>query len=169
VGQWKKTQTNSQSGGDIIMLRSLFLALVCTVLSTSALAADNGLIKKKSAHSVAVTLDRLEKILKEKGIGIAVRWNHSAKAKSVGMEMRDTEILIFGNPKMGTPLMISDQEIGIDLPLKALAYKDAQGQVWLVYNDPVYLKARYGIKDKDPVFEKMTGALNAMTDKAAAK
>jgi len=151
------------------MLRSLFLALVCTVLSTSALAADNGLIKKKSAHSVAVTLDRLEKILKEKGIGIAVRWNHSAKAKSVGMEMRDTEILIFGNPKMGTPLMISDQEIGIDLPLKALAYKDAQGQVWLVYNDPVYLKARYGIKDKDPVFEKMTGALNAMTDKAAAK
>jgi len=151
------------------MLRSLFLALVCTVLSTSALAADNGLIKKKSAHSVAVTLDRLEKILKEKGIGIAVRWNHSAKAKSVGMEMRDTEIMIFGNPKMGTPLMISDQEIGIDLPLKALAYKDAQGQVWLVYNDPVYLKARYGIKDKDPVFEKMTGALNAMTDKAAAK
>lgn len=151
------------------MLRSLIVVFVCTVLSTTAFAADNGLIKKKSAHSVAVTLDRLEKILKEKGIGIAVRWNHSAKAKSVGMDLRDTEILIFGNPKMGTPLMISNQEIGIDLPMKALAYKDATGQVWLVYNDPAYMKARHGIKDKDPVFEKMTGALNAMTDKATAK
>jgi uncharacterized protein (DUF302 family) len=151
------------------MLRSILIALVCTVLSTSVMAAGNGLIKKKSAHSVSVTLDRLEKILKSKGIGIAVRWNHSAKAKAAGLELRDTEILIFGNPKMGTPLMISDQEIGIDLPMKALAYKDAKGQVWLVYNDPAYLKARYGIKDRDPIFEKMTGALKAMTDKAAAK
>ena len=151
------------------MLRSFLLVIVCTVLSTSVLASDNGLIKKKSAHSVSVTLDRLEKILKSKGIGIAVRWNHSAKAKSVGMELRPTEILIFGNPKMGTPLMQSNQEIGIDLPMKALAYQDADGQVWLVYNDPAYLKKRHGITDKDAVFAKMTGALNAMTDKATAK
>ena len=151
------------------MLRSLIVVFVCAVLSTTAIAGENGLIKKKSAHSVAVTLDRLEKILKSKGIGIAVRWNHSAKAKSVGMDLRDTEILIFGNPKMGTPLMMSNQEIGIDLPMKALAYKDANGQVWLVYNDPAYMKSRHGITDKDPVFAKMTGALNAMTDKATAK
>jgi len=138
-------------------------------LSSAAMAEGNGIIKKKSAHSVKVTLDRLEKILKSKGIGIAVRWDHSAKGKKVGMDLRDTEILIFGNPKMGTPLMMSNQEIGIDLPLKALAYKDASGQVWLAYNDPAYLKQRHGISDKDPVFEKMTGALNAMTDKAVAK
>jgi uncharacterized protein (DUF302 family) len=155
------------------MLRRTFIvliaALMATSVSTAVLAQDNGIIKKKSAHSVKVTLDRLEKILKEKGIGIAVRWNHSAKGKGVGMELRDTEILIFGNPKMGTPLMMSNQEIGIDLPLKALAYKDADGQVWLAYNDPAYLKQRHGIADKDPVFEKMTAALNGMTDKAVAK
>ena len=155
------------------MIRRTFIALMAallvTGLSPTVTAQDNGIIKKKSAHSVKVTLDRLEKILKEKGIGIAVRWNHSEKGKGVGMELRDTEILIFGNPKMGTPLMISNQDIGIDLPLKALAYKDADGQVWLAYNDPAYLKQRHGIADKDPVFEKMTGALNGMTDKAVAK
>lgn len=147
----------------------LFCALIGTSFSATVLAGDNGLIKKKSAHSVKVTIDRLENILKKKGIGIAVRWNHAAKAKGVGMDMRDTEILIFGNPKMGSPLMLSNQEIGIDLPMKALAYKDAKGQVWLVYNDPAYMKNRHGISDKDPVFKKMTGALGKMTSKAAGK
>jgi len=151
------------------MLKRGIVVFVCALLSTAAFAADNGIIKKKSAHSVTVTLDRLEKILKEKGIGIAVRWQHSDKAKAAGFELRDTEILIFGNPKMGSPLMMSNQEMGIDLPMKALAYKDADGQVWLAYNDPAYLKQRHGITDKDPVFEKMTGALNGMTDKAVAK
>jgi len=147
----------------------LFCVLVGTSVSGQALADNNGLIKKKSVHSVKVTLDRLENILKKKGIGIAVRWNHAAKAKGAGISMRDTEILIFGNPKMGSPLKLSNQEIGIDLPMKALSYKDAKGQVWLVYNDPVYLKKRHGISDKDPVFAKMTGALNKLTSKAVGK
>ena len=151
------------------MLKRVLIVMVCTLLSSAAFAADNGIIKKKSAHSVAVTLDRLENILTKKGIGIAVRWNHSDKAKGVGMDLRDTEILIFGNPKMGSPLMMSNQEMGIDFPMKALAYKDADGQLWLAYNNPAYLKQRHGISDKDPVFEKMTGALNAMTDQAVAK
>lgn len=151
------------------MVKRIILVMVCAVLSTAAFAADNGLIKKKSAHSVAVTLDRLENVLKAKGIGIAVRWKHSEKAKAAGMELRDTEILIFGNPKMGSPLMMSNQEIGVDLPMKALAYKDEKGQVWLVYNDPAYLKKRHAISDKDAVFEKMSGALNGLTDKAIAK
>lgn len=155
------------------MLKRTTIIFLCALIgasfSTTALAGGNGLIKKKSAHSVKVTIDRLENILKKKGIGIAVRWNHAAKAKGVGMDMRDTEILIFGNPKMGSPLMLSNQEIGIDLPMKALAYKDAKGQVWLVYNDPAYLKNRHGISDKDPVFEKMTGALGKITSKATAK
>lgn len=147
----------------------LFCALIGTSVSSAVFADGNGLIKKKSAHSVKVTLDRLETILKKKGIGIAVRWNHAAKAKGVGIDMRDTEILIFGNPKMGSPLMMSNQEVGIDLPMKALVYKDAKGQVWLVYNDPAYLKKRHGIRDKDPVFAKMTGALNKLTSKAVGK
>jgi len=155
------------------MLKRTAIILLCTLfsttLTTTVFAGDNGLIKKKSAHSVKVTLDRLENVLKKKGIGIAVRWNHAAKAKGVGIDMRDTEILIFGNPKMGSPLMLSNQEVGIDLPMKALVYKDAKGQVWLVYNDPAYLKKRHGISDKDPVFAKMTGALNKLTSKAVGK
>lgn len=151
------------------MLKRTAIILLCALFSTTVLAGDNGLIKKKSAHSVKVTLDRLEKVLKKKGIGIAVRWNHAAKAKGVGIEMRDTEILIFGNPKMGSPLMMSNQEVGIDLPMKALVYKDAKGQVWLVYNDPAYLKKRHGISDKNHVFKKMTGALNKLTSKAVSK
>ena len=151
------------------MLKRTSIILLSLLIATSAFAGGNGLIKKKSAHSVKVTLDRLENVLKKKGIGIAVRWNHAAKAKGVGMAMRDTEILIFGNPKMGSPLMMSNQEVGIDLPMKALAYKDAKGQVWLVYNDPAYLKKRHAISDKDPIFKKMTGALNNLTNKAVAK
>lgn len=155
------------------MLRHALILMAITLLtpglSTVVSADENGIVKKQSMYSVKETLDRLENILKAKGIGIAVRWNHSEKAKAIGMELRDTEILIFGNPKMGSPLMMSNQEIGIDLPLKALAYKDASGQVWLAYNDPAYLKHRHGITDKDNIFEKMSAALKGMTDKATAK
>jgi len=151
------------------MIKRTLVILTCAFLATSAFADNNGLIKKKSANSVTVTIDKLENVLKKKGITVALRWKHSDKAKGVGMNMRDTEILIFGNPKMGSPLMLSNQEIGVDLPMKALAYKDAKGQVWLVYNDPAYLKKRHGISDKDPVFAKMTGALNKMTGIAVSK
>ncbi len=151
------------------MLKRTLLILVCTLFAGSIMAGENGIIKKKSMHSVTVTLDRLENILTKKGITVALRWKHSDKAKAVGMKMRDTEILIFGNPKMGSPLMLSNQEIGIDLPMKALVYKDADGQVWLAYNDPAYLKKRHGISDKDKVFAKMTGALDKLTSKAVGK
>ncbi len=151
------------------MLKRTLFVLVLTVFASSVMAGDNGIIKKKSMHSVTATLDRLENILTKKGISIAVRWKHSDKAKGVGMTLRDTEIMIFGNPKMGSPLMISNQEIGIDLPMKALAYKDANGQVWLAYNDPAYLKKRHGISDKDKIFTKMTGVLDKLTSKAVAK
>ncbi len=151
-----------------MLKRSLFI-LVCALFASSVMAADNGIIKKKSMHSVTATLDRLENVLTKKGITVALRWKHSEKAKGVGMPMRDTQILIFGNPKMGSPLMLSNQEIGIDLPMKALAYKDDKGQVWLAYNDPAYLKKRHGITDKDKVFAKMTGALDKLTSKAVGK
>ncbi len=150
------------------MYKTIILAALCLV-GTSVMAADNGLARKKSHHSVTVTMDRLENILKKKGISVALRWKHSDKANEVGVKLRDTEILIFGNPKMGSPLMMSNQEIGIDLPMKALAYEDEKGQVWLVYNKASYLKKRHGIKDKNLVFEKMAGALDKMTTKAVSK
>ena len=155
------------------MLHRTVMVMIFTLLSTglvtTSAADENGIVKKKSPHSVKVTLDRLENILKKKGITVVARVKHSAAAAKVDMKLADTELLIFGNPKLGTPLMMSNQEIGIDLPLKALAYKDASGQVWLAYNDPAYLKHRHAITDKDTVFEKMGGALNGMTDKAIAK
>ena len=150
-------------------LSVLLAAIVLTVVLTpTALAANDGLISKKSPHSVSKTLDRLEDILKKKGITIAVRWSHDAGAKKAGLSLRPTEILIFGNPKMGTHFMTSNQTAGIDLPMKALAWQDEKGQVWLTYNDPAYIAKRHGITDRNEIVKKMTGALKNMTDAAVA-
>jgi uncharacterized protein (DUF302 family) len=106
---------------------------------------NNGLISLASKHRVKETIDRLEAALKAKGIGIFARIDHAAGAASVGMPLRPTELLIFGNPKSGTPLMQAEQTIGIDLPLKMLAWEDAAGQVVLSYNDVEWLAHRHGV------------------------
>jgi uncharacterized protein (DUF302 family) len=133
--------------------------------------ADNvpGLIVKPSPYSVASTIDRLEDALKKKGITIVTRWNHAAKAKDVGIPLRDTELLLFGNPKLGSHMFTSKQTAGIDLPMKALAWKDEKGQVWLGYNDPQYIADRHGIDNRAEVIAKMQGALDKMSDAAVAK
>ncbi len=148
------------------MLSRVWIAVFCIAFSSLSLAAGDGIIKKQSQYSVTETLDRLENILKKKGISVAVRWDHGRKAQQAGITLPETEILIFGNPKLGSPLMQSNQQIGLDLPMKALAYKDEQGKVWLVYNDPAYLKQRHGITKHDPIFKKMSAALNKLTNKA---
>lgn len=127
---------------------------------------DNGMISKKSHHSVKVTLDRLEAALKKKGIGVALRWSHDAKGKGVGIPLRPTELLMFGNPKLGTHMFTSNQTAGIDLPLKALAWEDEKGQVWLTYNDPAYVANRHHIKDRAEILKKMTGALDKLSTAA---
>jgi uncharacterized protein (DUF302 family) len=91
------------------------------------------------------TMDRLEAEVKSKGLTVFARVNHAAGAKAADMELRPTEVLIFGNAKGGTPLMQADQRIGIDLPLKALVYEDEVGKVWLCYSDPKWLAQRYGL------------------------
>jgi len=144
-----------------ILLSALFFITVAN-------ADDNGLITKKSAHSAKVTIDRLEKILKEKGITVALRWSHSDRAKGVGIALRPTELIIFGNPKMGSHMFTSQQTAGIDLPMKALAWEDENGQIWLTYNDPAYIANRHGISDRPVIVKKMTNALKKFTDKAAA-
>lgn len=108
--------------------------------------ADDGLITIASRYSVKETLDRLEANLKSKGITLFARVDHGAGAASVGMSLRPTELLIFGNPKAGTPLMQSNQTIGIDLPLKILAWQDASGKVGLTYNDPSWLARRHRLE-----------------------
>jgi len=146
------------------MKKILLFVLASFFVPQLAIASDAGLISKPSKYSVKVTLDRLEDILKKKGITIALRWSHSNKAGSVKMKMRPTEILIFGNPKMGSPLMINQQTTGLDLPLKALAWQDKKGQVWLTYNSPAYISKRHGLKNQDKILKKMTGALNKFSN-----
>ena len=144
-----------------------FTALLFTLLfSIAGIANDNGLVTKKSKHSAVQTLDKLEKILRKKGITIFARVSHTKGAKGVKIPLRDTELLIFGNPKLGSHFFTSNQTAGIDLPMKALAWKDAKGQVWLTYNDPAYIARRHGIKDRAKIVTKMTNALKKFTDAA---
>lgn len=107
--------------------------------------AAEGLVSQKSSRSAKATLDRLAAALAEKGVTIFARIDHGGGAAAVGMSLRPTELLIFGNPKGGTPLMQEAQTAGIDLPLKALAWEDALGQAWLGYNDPAWIAQRHGL------------------------
>lgn len=143
----------------------IILASMLFLVSHAALASDY-YVRKPSPHSVTKTLDRLVNVLKGKGITVFARIDHAAGAEKIGKKLRPTALLIFGNPKLGTPLMESSQLIGLDLPLKALAYEDDKGKVWLAYPAPDHLKAKYGISDRDAVFAKMTGALGKLTDAA---
>ncbi len=106
---------------------------------------DNGLTTVPSRHDVKVTVDQLEAEAKAKGLTIFARIDHAAGARSVGLTLRPTELLIFGNAKGGTPLMQLQQTTGIDLPLKALAWEDAAGKTWLSYNEPAWLASRHGL------------------------
>jgi uncharacterized protein (DUF302 family) len=108
---------------------------------------NNGLIHTASPHSVVETLQRLEAILKSKGLTIFARVDHSGEAAKVGMEMHPTQLLIFGSPKGGTPVMLAAPSVAIDLPLKALVWEDDRGKVWITQNSPEYLKERHGIPD----------------------
>lgn len=106
--------------------------------------ATNGLIHLPSRYSVGETMQRLESLLQARGVTIFARIDHSGEAQKAGLAMRATKLLIFGSPKAGTPLMQAAPSVAIDLPLKALFWRDAEGKVWLTYNDPVYLQQRHG-------------------------
>jgi uncharacterized protein (DUF302 family) len=107
----------------------------------------NGIISKTSKYSVPETLHRLETALSSKGIKIFALVDHSGEAEKAGLKMPPTQLLIFGNPKGGTPVMLAAPTSAIDLPLKALAWQDGGGQVWLSYNDPAYFQQRFGVSD----------------------
>ena len=128
-----------------------------------------GLITIRSRHSVKATVDRLESDLKAAGVSVFARIDHAAGAASVGMELRPTELLIFGNPRAGTPLMQSKQAIGIDLPLKLLAWEDADGAVWASYNDPAWLAARHELgEEAAAAVHALAAALTKFTEAAAS-
>ncbi len=106
-----------------------------------------GIISLPSSRTVSETLDRVEAALRSKAITVFARVDHAGEARKVGLAMPPTQLLIFGNPKGGTLVMLAAPTAAIDLPLKALAWQDADGKVWLSYNDPVFLAARFGLND----------------------
>jgi uncharacterized protein (DUF302 family) len=107
--------------------------------------ADNGIIRKPSNHSVDETVTKLKAILDSKGVKLFALVDHSGEAEKAGLKMPATKLLIFGNPKSGTPLMLASPSVAIDLPLKILVAEDADGKVWLSYNSPEYLEERHNL------------------------
>jgi uncharacterized protein (DUF302 family) len=134
----------------------LMLAFAVTALTvvlarpqrSESMEIGEGIIRKASPRSVAETLDRLEAILKTKGVQVFARIDHSGEAARVGLTMPPTQVLIFGNPRAGTSVMLAAPTSAIDLPLKALAWKDSAGKVWLGYTDPKYFARRYSLDEK---------------------
>jgi len=131
-----------------------------------AMAAP-GLTSIRSSFGPQDTMNRLETAVKAKGMTVFARIDHAAGATAVGLPLRPTEILIFGNAKAGTPLMHSVQTIGIDLPLKALVWQDTSGNTWLSYNDPAWLAKRHGLSgETEAAVSMMTAALEAVAKAA---
>ena len=130
--------------------------------------ADNGLVKIKSANDVPATTDKLVNALKGKGMTVFDVIDHAKGASGVGIDLPPTKLVIFGNPKVGTPLMKCSRSAAIDLPQKMLIWSDESGQTWLAYNDPVYMAKRHNVSGCDETIKKITGALAKFSGVATA-
>ena len=150
------------------LLAAAFSLLFLTFPVITAMAAE-GVIDVKSDYSAEETGNRLENILTQKGMTIFNRIPHSTSAAKIDVELRNTELFIFGNPKVGSPLMKCQQSVGIDLPQKALIWEEASGQVWISYNDPGYLQQRHVISGCDEVIAKIEKALAGIVKAATMK
>jgi len=152
-----------------IAMRRMILfvaALGIMFFATNVMAQSQGVVVKQSAFSVEETLDRLEGVLKRKGFVVFARIDHAAAAERIEKQLEPAEILIFGNPKISTPLMQGNPVAGLDLPLKALVYQDADGKVFLVYNHPAYISRRHGIKGLTKLSKAVSRILTNLTDQA---
>ena len=149
-----------------ILLIIPFILLTTFVSATGTSASSDDLIKRSSNHNVKDTMDRLEKIVKSKDLTVFARIDHRAGAKSVGMDMNDAEVLIFGSPKLGTAIMKFDAAAGLDLPLRVVVYADNDGKVWLSYHNPQALSKNFDVS-KSKALVMAEGALGKMTSKAA--
>jgi len=150
-------------------MKKTVLAALTILLIAIPVAAADGVINVPSTFTVKETADRMESVLKEKGMTIFNRIKHSDGARKVGIELRETELIIFGNPKVGSPLMKCQQSVAIDLPQKALIWKDDTAKVWISYNDPRYLKKRHTISGCEKVIAKIEKALAGIAKSASTK
>lgn len=144
----------------------ILVSLLSFSLMIAPAVSDDGMTARPSKYSVKETVDRLVLALKERGIVPAARVDHAAGAKSAGMELRPTELVLFGNPKLGTPLIIANQRIGIDLPMRVLVWEDPQRIVWIGFVEPEALKRRYGISGEDDGFNAIKSALEGLAGAA---
>ena len=150
--------------------RLVMLLAVLLLVPATAAVADNGLVTKPSAHSAKATLDRLAKAITKRGFMVFTTLDHAAAAKSKGLDMPFSTVLVFGNPKLGTPGFIRTPRVAIDLPLKMLVWEDKAGKAWLSYNSGTYLHQTLYVRHGAPYNPKITARLNkglaAITDEA---
>jgi len=142
------------------------IALILMASASVGVAAD-GLIAVKSQYSAEETIDRLEQQVRQRGLTVFARIDHATGAARAGKTLRPTTLLVFGNPQGGTPFMQCEQTVGIDLPLRALVWEDAFGQVWLGYNDPAYIARRHSVSNC-PVVKKLVTVLYDITKETVA-
>jgi uncharacterized protein (DUF302 family) len=157
----------------LTLAAALGIAATLGITTTLGIAAMTqtpvpDVIEKFSPHSVSVTVDRLQAAVEGAGATVFVRVDHAKGAASIELEMRPTQMLMFGNPALGTPAMLDGQTSGLDLPLRVLAYEDSEGLVHVVYHAPSSLAAAHGLPAEAEYLKKMTGALDKLTDKAIA-
>lgn len=138
-------------------------------MTTVASNEEKGLVTLRSNHSVQVTANTLKSLIESKGMTVFASVNHQQNAAGVDLTLRPTQVIMFGNPKAGTPLMQCEQTVAIDLPQKMLISEDAEGRVWLSYNNPEYLKSRHNIKGCDEVINNVSMALMNLSTAATAK
>lgn len=150
-------------------MKRFICAAAITLAGPPALASEGDIVRVRSSSDVASTMDRLEAAVIEAGAGVVARVDHAAGAAAVAMELAPTQVLIFGNPKMGTAAMQDDPVAGLFLPLKVLVYQDGAGETWLVYQDPEDMFDDTGIDDDAEYIKMMSGALGMLTAKAAGQ
>jgi len=144
-------------------MKKTIFALLFAISSLSA----TSLVNTKSQHTVSHTINKFEKIVKSKGMTVFAKINHAKGAKSINKKLRPTQVLIFGSPKAGTPLMQSNQTIGLDLPLRVLFWQDKNNTTWITYHKPKDFISYHNINNKDKIKNKMTKILKMFSNKAA--
>lgn len=150
------------------MKKAILAALSILFITIPVVAAD-GVIDVPSTFTLGETADRMVNILNKKGMTIFNRIKHSESAAKVGIKLRNTELIIFGNPKVGSPLMACQQSVAIDLPQKALIWEDANAKVWISYNSPRYIEKRHNITGCEAAIAKIEKALGRITQAASTK
>lgn len=147
----------------------VLVAAVGSAVATASAGTAAGLVIVQSAYSVDETANRLQSALQAGGLMVVARVDHAANAQRVGKALRPTQLLIFGNPQVGTELLQAVQTVGIDLPQKLLVWEDEAGQVHVAYNDPGYLAQRHGIVGEDQTLTMIAGALNRLVTGATTR